>query len=208
MVVELARAAAEAAGCRLEEIRLPTRRTLIALRAGEVDMVGTALRPGIEAGLSLPPQKNGKPGMARGLPMRILVYVLKSRAPAPGTDPERFLEGKRRGLLMGGYGDQTLGGPAIAAEQVATLEQNLAKLHNGRIDAFIANPALMTGALAQSRNADVVALDRPYREFHANFVFSRRFARDHPTIVSRIWDWIDEHGVAEMQRLKQTRYTD
>lgn len=205
LVVELARSASVAAGCALDLARFPARRALALVRSGDADLMGLPLMAGM-TGLALPPDQGEVPGRERGLPMVLRVYVLARQMPPAATPNSEFIRGKRLGIAMGTYGDIWLGEERLEAESVPGIDQNLAKLRNGRLDAFIANPLLMEAALARPENAEVVALPEVLAHFHANFVFSTRFAHAHPEQVTRFWDWVDRNARAEFARLRAARY--
>jgi polar amino acid transport system substrate-binding protein len=194
VAVEIVTAVAAQVGCNVHLTRLANLRVLRSVEAGDVDGAILFSFDAERGRLMTYPMKGEQPDATRRL-ATLSYYLYRRRGGSINWDgttlsnPENLTIGINTGFSIA----DMLTPLGIRLEGVQTTEQNLGKLHLGRIGAYAMQEHIADPAIRQMHlENDIEKLPIPLLTKNYYLTFSHKFYAAHPEIAEKIWSVIGE----------------
>ncbi len=194
IAIDIISAAAAQAGCNTHLTRLSNLRVLRSVEAGDADGAILFSYDAERGSLMAYPMKGAQPDAARRL-ATLSYYLYRRKGGSINWDgttlsnPESLAIGVNTGFSIA----DMLTALGIRLEEVQTTEQNLGKLHLGRIGAYAMQEHIADPVIRQMHlENDIEKLPAPLSTKSYYLTFSHKFYAAHPEIAEKIWTAIAE----------------
>jgi len=203
IAIDIAKAAAEQAGCVVKLTRLPGVRVLREVQAGEYDgAIMFSYEPERARQMAYPGKGATPDSSSRLATLRYFLYRRKGSAinwdGTTLTNPGGLAIGINYGYSITDFLQQQ----GAKVDEVKTTEQNIGKLQLGRIAGYAMQEHIADAAIkAMHADQDIEKLPIPLSTKDYFLAFSQKFYRAHPDTANAIWQIIAEKREAMTHEL-------
>lgn len=188
--IELLMKAARQAGVNVKITRLPSKRVLDNLEKGQSDAAFIFSYSEDRAKYAAYPMKKGNPDSARKI-YNVGYAVYKQKNSPLEWDGKKFLNLKSAiGSILGWSVSEELSKMGLKVEEVKTHKQNLEKLNNGRIEAFVGPEEVIDYLITINDYKTIEKMQKPFSEKPYFLIFNKKFKEKNSDIIEKLWDKI------------------